>query len=62
VEEAIMKKNATKPGPADVQSQSRDSAGLNPKRDGTRPRGRAAVGLLRGQGTKGFRKRRSSGE
>jgi hypothetical protein len=57
-----MTKKTNKPALPEVQSQSRDSTGLNPKRDGTRARGQAAVGFLRGQGTKGFRKRRSSGE
>ena len=56
------KKKATKPGAAEIQSQSRDSVGLNPKKDGRRPKGAAAVGFLRQQGTKGFRKRRAGGE
>jgi hypothetical protein len=54
-------KQGSKPGLPEVQSQDRDSTGLNPKKDGKRPKGLAAVGVLRGQGTKSFRKKRSSG-
>jgi hypothetical protein len=57
-----MAKKAAKPASANVQSQSRDSVGINPKKDGTRAKGAAAVGFMRNQGTKSFRKRRGGGE
>lgn len=56
------KRRNVKPGLPEVQSQSNDSTGINPKRDGTRAKGLAAVGVIKGQGTQGFRKRRSAGE
>jgi hypothetical protein len=57
----VAKKKASKAGEAEVSSQHADSKGLNANR-ATKPVGAAAVGVVKGQGTSGFRKARKGGD